>query len=121
MINLSNTLQRLADQTITITRSSPDTYSGGVRVRGATTTATARASVQPASGEDMKQLPEGTYYSDTIAVFTNYALRTVDEAAGTAADRVTTADGRVFEVANVKPWQNVAGYSHALAVKIKGP
>lgn len=120
MINLSNTLARLADQTITITRSNPDTYSGGVRVRGSTTTATARASVQPASGEDMKRLPEGTYTSDTIAVITSYPLRAASETAGTVADRVTTADGRVFEVGNVNKWQGVAGYSHALAVLIKG-
>lgn len=64
---------------------------------------TIQASVQPVSGRDMHALPEGRRNRPAFYLFTDFALRTVDEQ---NPDRVTLEDGRLYEAISVEAWQN---------------
>lgn len=69
---------------------------------------TIEASVQPLSGKEMEALPEGRRGKAAFRLYTDFALRTVDDQGGRNPDRIIEGvDGRkVFEVIQVFPWQN---------------
>jgi len=75
---------------MTATRTAAGTRdSVGDYTPGSTSTVSFRGSVQPALGQDMKNLPEGTRQSDTRKVYADTELRTVNQHDGTPADLVT--------------------------------
>ena len=88
---------------VTITRQAAGAYVAGVWVPGAESTVTIRASVQPATAEDMQRLPEGRRQTGAVKLYTSAALKT--EIGNQKADRVTLPTG-TYEVAQADQWQN---------------
>jgi len=68
------------------------------------------ASVQPLSSRELKSLPEGRKADASFRLYTDYALKTVDEKTGKNADRVKIKDRsgaeRWYEVISVEDWGN---------------
>jgi hypothetical protein len=68
------------------------------------------ASVQPLSSREMKSLPEGRKADASFRLYTDFALKTVDEKTGKNADRVKIKDRtgteRWYEVISVEDWGN---------------
>lgn len=114
---LKGTIARLGHPTpVKLIRSAPGSYDKGRYVPGATTELEIVASVQPAGGRDLQRLPEGQRTRETIAVWSPNEIRTANDAAGAAADRIEW-QGRTYEVQLVEPW--VPGqYWRAIAAKM---
>lgn len=68
------------------------------------------ASVQPLSARELRSLPEGRKAEASFRLYTDYALRTVDEKGGKNPDRVKLKDRsgneRLYEVISVEDWGN---------------
>ena len=76
----------------TITRTSAGAYVNGIFVAGTPSTPssiTIQASVQPATGEDIKALPEGRRLDDYVKVYTDSDLQMLQESTGKQPDRLT--------------------------------
>lgn len=89
---------------ITVKRYAAATLIKGVYQAVTPTTFTITASIQPASGDEVMTLPEGDREKELLAVFTNTALRTIDQDTKTEADRITW-EGSDYEVIKVSPWK----------------
>lgn len=72
---------------------------------GPATPFTILASVQPASGKDLLMVPENRRSGSVYALFTDTAMRTLDEEGQTQPDLVTLHDG-VYEATHLEVWQN---------------
>lgn len=120
MNSLAGTLARLGQDAITILRAAADTYAGGVRTAGTRSPISTTGSIQPAKPSDIQRLPEGVRSRETVAVFAPVPLRQADDRAGTVADRVQRADGRIYEVADVDEWNATAGYCKAICSRVEG-
>lgn len=79
------------------------------------------ASIQPATGNMIKQLPEHRRNSESIVIFSEERLFTSDEKSQKAAD-VITYDGKKFEVFIVKKWSDFTDINHyeSIAVMVDG-
>ena len=88
---------------VTVTRQAAGAFVAGVWVPGAESTVTIRASVQPATAEDMQRLPEGRRQTGAVRLYTSAALLT--EVGTQKADRITLPTG-TYEVAQADQWQN---------------
>lgn len=77
------------------------------------------ASIQPATGNDLQNVPEGRRASGVFAVFTDTAIQTaVQGATPTKADRLSIG-GILHEAVHVEPWQNnVINHYKALFARI---
>lgn len=68
------------------------------------------ASVQPLSPREIKSLPEGRRAAASFRLYTNFALRTVDDKNARNPDRITIVDragfSRLYEVVSVEDWGN---------------
>lgn len=111
--------------TVTITRRR---YSAGSRaatgywVEGSSTDSSITASVQPASGEELQVLPEGTRTKRAIRVYTTTELRTADPQAGTSADDLVISglvgiDDGTYQVQHVKSYYALLAHHKAIAVR----
>jgi len=87
---------RLDVEPITVTRQSPGSYVSGRFVPAAASTESAAGSIQPLSGHDLLQLPEGDRQRGAHKIYTAYALEN--------GDIVTRADGSRHEVQQVKDY-----------------
>lgn len=105
-MSLVDAISSFSTGTYTVTRRAAGTYVDGVLVLGSSSTFTIDACVQPATGRQIRVLPEGQRSDETIAIWTTTALRTRD-AAG-AADEISYK-GVTFVVANVKQWEAFGG------------
>ena len=74
-------------------------------------TFTAAGCVQPATAREREVLPEGERDRETLVIYTRTALRTGDEAEGTAADAIDV-NGVRYTVSAVEAWPH---YVRALA------
>lgn len=92
----------LGAQSITRTRYAASSVdSEGYSVAGSSTDSTITADVQELTGDDRQDLPEGFRFRSGKKLYVpTDSLRTVDQAAGTKADRVTI-DSVVYEVVQV--------------------
>ena len=86
---------------VSVTREAAPTVVVGDIVRGAAETFTIRAHVQPVKGPELANYPEGMRTRRAIRLYTETALRAVDDEAGTPPDRLTY-DGATFEVESVE-------------------
>lgn len=77
------------------------------------------ASIQPATGNDMRNLPEGRRAGGVFAVYTSTAIQTtVHGASPTKADQLVIGGIR-HEAMHVEPWQNgVINHYRALFARI---
>lgn len=64
---------------VNITRNTPGSYVNGVYVSGSQSTITIDATIQPLSGFDAKNAPEGVRIEDTVKVYTDTELQQLDE------------------------------------------
>ena len=71
-----------------ITRTSAGSYVNGTFVAGSPSTITIQASIQPATGEDMKSLPEGRRLDDYVKVYTDSDLQVLEESSGIQPDKL---------------------------------
>jgi len=96
---------------ITLRRPAVGSYVDGVWIEGATTDSTITASIQPLTGEDMQELPEGRRESEGYKMYTSTQVRTVQGAGSNQnADRVVFK-AKEYEVHQVNPWQNNSNFS----------
>jgi hypothetical protein len=63
------------------------------------------ASVQPLRGKELESLPEGRRQASAFKVYTDFALRTVDDK-GTKMPDQLVVDGLKYEVIKVYPFQS---------------
>lgn len=109
------TLRRVAAQSV---------GSDGRGVDGSSSDTEIMASVQPAQGEDLQVLPEGLRSRRTIKVYTETELRTADQQAGTAPDKLVLSglsgiDDGTYEVQTVQPWYALLPHHKALATLVQ--
>lgn len=120
-MNLAHVVARLANMTITVEPPPAQGYDdNGVAVFGTVddegapvppVTSSVRACVQPLRGRELQMLPEGTNQTEARAVFVAGPLP-VDS-------RLTLPSGERFKVMSAEPWDDVAGYTRAIAVKLR--
>ena len=103
----------------TLYRLSSGGYVDGTWVESAETEIAITASIQPATGKDLQNLPEGRRQGVVYAVYTSAAIQTaVQGAAGTKADQLVIGGVR-YEAMHVEPWQNnVINHYRALFARI---
>lgn len=107
----------LKAQEIKLKRRSAGSYVDGVWVNGIETSRTIKASVQPATHEQLLNLPEAQRTKSTLAIFTTEALNTVNLSNKISADRIEY-NGETYEVQQVSPWvHRKLGHYEVLAVK----
>lgn len=85
---------------------------------GAATSTTLLGSVQPMNGNDLSTLPEGERSRRGRKVYTTTELRTVDQAAGTAADQLQI-DGEWWEVRSVANERSVIAHYKVLVLALQ--
>ena len=96
---------------ITLRRPSAGSYVNGIWVEGSYTDSTITASIQPLTGEDMQELPEGRRLSEAFKMYTSTPVMTVQEAGSNQnADRVVF-NSKEYEVHEVNPWQNNSNFT----------
>jgi len=88
--------------TLTVKRPAAGTWVKGVFVPGTATQMTIRASVQPATKNDIEFLPEGRRNSKSYALFTDTRLNMVT----TSNPDIITIYSEDFELMREEVWQN---------------
>jgi len=91
----------------TVKRKSGGSYntSGFFESTGADTTLEIEASIQPATGSDMKLLPENRREEETTKLYTDTRLIGIIRGSGMNPD-IIIIDGDDYEVVSVYPWSN---------------
>lgn len=103
---------------LTVKRPGEGTRVNGRWVDGVPTILTIKASVQPATTEDMQSLPESRRTLGAYKVYSDTKFQSLQE--NTNNPDVVVIDGGDYEVAEVKPWQNgILPHYVALAVRIQ--
>lgn len=97
----------LMSETIEIQRRT-GSFVAGAWVAGSAATSTVRANVQPASGDDLRRLPEGQRRDEVMRIYTKDAVRMTTPPAtpggvGEMADLIAWG-GRTYEIVEVKNW-----------------
>jgi hypothetical protein len=87
---------KLDIEAITITRTAAGTYTDGRYVPGSSQDLDARGNIQPLSGIELQQLPEGDRQKEVKKIYTAFALQN--------SDVVTRQDGIQYEVQAVEDW-----------------
>jgi hypothetical protein len=90
--------------TVELERFTAGSYTKGVYAKGQSTTCDLDVNVQPVKPSEMLSLPEGQRTKETIKIFSDEALRSVEQVGSEAADRITYND-KVYEVFSTKNWQ----------------
>lgn len=94
-------------QTLTVTPA-PGSYVNGVWVNGSPTPREIEASVQPTTGEQRKNVPEGYDIDSSLALGTDAANELVVAERGVVnakSDQVTF-EGKLYDVVSREPWTN---------------
>jgi hypothetical protein len=90
-----------ADEPYVVQRAAQGSYVDGVFVPGTSSTLSIRAAVQPLTGRDLLELPEGHHASEVRLVFTTTELRSLSP--DSAAD-IVVIDGINWRVVEVSRW-----------------
>jgi hypothetical protein len=110
--DLSDVVLDFAD-TLTVTRAARVTYSSaGDPVSASTSTLTVQATWQPATGRDLRRVPEGLRTEEGVVLFSTSLLRA---GGGTYEPDVVTIEAESYQVATVERW---GSYWRAVAVKV---
>lgn len=114
MLSVARAIDRFA-KSVTHTTRAPDDYDAdGKAVRGAQTTATIRAAIQPASGHQLNDVPEGMRTSsDPKGVQTNAGWLLWSRSEVKVDDQITSK-GIVYRVMYLWPRDEGAFYRAAL-------
>jgi len=104
-------------ETVTFTRFEGGSYSGLDYVAGTTSTFDVEISLQPLSGKELLQLPEGQRTKQTIKGYTETQLLTARESESKKADEFDY-EGVTFEVHVVLPYKgDVLNHYKIIAVE----
>lgn len=103
---------------VTLSRNTGTRGSDGRWVDGTATTSTIYGSIQPASGKDMATLPQGDRQRDGKKFYTTTLLKTVDQHAGTPADRIIY-ESVTYEVRSVANENRIIPHYKAMLVRIQ--
>lgn len=104
-MDIAALVESFATGTYNVTRRAAATVNRhGIKVPGESTTIPIRASITPASGRDMIDLPEGRRAGETRTLYTTTALVVGGQDAEFEPDTVTI-DGEEWEVQTVARWQ----------------
>tara|TARA_R110002012_G_scaffold271932_2_gene457262 strand:- start:751 stop:1140 length:390 start_codon:yes stop_codon:yes gene_type:complete len=107
---------------ITIIRT--DTPSGyddstGMATQGTTSITQAQAVIIPATGKDLKNLPEAQRIKEAIKIYTDEALQTADDNTSKNAD-VITWRGVNYQIQNMEDWTSTdIPHYKSMAVKVE--
>ena len=110
----------LHPEAITLTRYAAGSYISGAWVNGAASVSTIYANEQPVTEHMLQRLPEGARQRGVKAWLTKTEIRTADQVASTAADRITGADGKVYEVDLVDQFRRgIVAHYEVLATRVQ--
>lgn len=112
ILDAAGVIRRLSTHTnVIVTRRAAATFpANGVRVPGATSTVTiAYAVIVPASGNELRRLPEGRQAFETRTVYTAEQVL-VGAQAGTNEADLMTVNGASWEVQLASEWDARKGY-----------
>lgn len=104
-MNLASLIASFSTGSYAVTRTERATIHNGKVERGEQQVVTITASVSPASGADMRRLPEGRNQIATKAVYTTTQLYAGAQGGDFEAD-IITIDGASWEVQHVERWQD---------------
>ena len=94
-----------ASDTYTVTRTVEATYTLGRKVAGSTSTLSVIASIQPVTGYDLENLPEGQHSENVRHVYTTTELKARQD--GFAPDKFAI-DSETWEVWRLERWEDGA-------------
>ena len=98
-----------------IRRKEPGNYVDGKWQEGQQLAFIINASIQPLKGKEMEMLPEGRRHTQSIRIYTNTKLNTVND----ANPDIIEAFGDSFEIFSVEPWQsNVINHYKCIGIKV---
>lgn len=116
-MSLRDSIASLASGTYTVTRTVAGTRTVGRYTPGAATTLEIVASIQPATGRQLRDLPEGQRGDETVAIFTVTPLLTRSP---TTEPDVVTYRGEPWTVVTSKLWESF-GDSHYECMAQRAP
>jgi hypothetical protein len=123
-MSLRDSITSLASGTYTVTRTDTGTRVGnfGRYTAGDASTFEIVASIQPATGRQLRDLPEGQRGDETIAIYTKTEIRTRSPGEpGNEPDVIAYRD-EPWTVTQVKRWESFgAVHFEALAVRAPDP
>ena len=100
---------------LTVTRQQPGQYVNGIWQPGSESTFTVRASVQPATPDDVALLPSGQENNQAFTLYSDTALHVANEINNTVGD-VVDVDGLPYRAMARQPWQNAVVPHHKTVV-----
>jgi len=102
---------------LTVTRQQPGQYVDGIWQPGSTATLAIRASVQPATPDDVELLPSGQENNQAFTLYSDTALHVANEIDNTVGDLVQIG-GLEYRAMARQPWQNgVVDHHKTVVVK----
>lgn len=115
-MTLRGAIASLSTGTYTVTRRAPDTRVQGRTVEGSESTFSIVASVQPVSGRELRDLPEGERGDETIVIYTVTEVRS-----GANPDEIEV-DGSRFVIVKCERWKSFgAQHFRAYAARKDAP
>lgn len=105
MLDVSDAFDSSTTAQVTHQRVTEGSYVDGYWVEGETIETTIQASVQPLSGLEFQNLPEGIRNEARASVLTEFDLK--------SGDRIIDGEDR-YKVLSVDNWQKLGGYSQAV-------
>lgn len=95
---------------IIFTRPGAATIDNGYAIPGSPTTLTVRGTIQPLSGEEIRNLPPGQNSVDWRSVWCTSAVQMRDQ---------LTIDGELFTIQQIDDWAVDGSYFRARAVRVR--
>jgi hypothetical protein len=102
-MDVSSLIASFSTGTYTVTRTTARSLSKGKATAGTASTTTITAAVWPASGNDLRRLPEGRRATESLIVMTATELYVGGQGESYDADTVSIG-GESYEVSDVDPW-----------------
>lgn len=103
---------------VTVKRPAAGSYVNGVWVEGAQSTLIIKASVQPATAEEMESLPEARRNLGVYKLYTDTQLQNLLENANNPD--IVVIGGHDYEIMRCEPWQNnIVNHYKALAARVQ--
>lgn len=110
-------IDSLATETLSVQRYADGEWVDGRYNRGAPTTVTFEASVQPLRPNEVQVLPEHRRNSEAVKIYTVERLFNSDEKNTIPAD-VVTHDGKQYEILQVSNWSIGTDIPHYKAIGV---
>lgn len=116
-VSLNGAIASLSTGTYTVTRTAAGTRVLGRYTPGATSTFTILAGIEPATGRQLRDLPEGRRGDETICIYATDELKTTTP---TTDPDVVTYRGEPWTVVQVKVWEGF-GETHYECLAQRAP